>query len=198
MCATKRGKTYRSIEVRVRTPDDIEAGENANYGVYVDVEKTLKQNRDLVKVQMGQPNKRIIVLDLIQWFPAEENPPLPVVPMIGMYPQSQLPTRPILPQVTYTTSPPDAEPPFSSNQPVPIAAGTTPSGQPQQQQQQQSAQQLTPVDEQSAQLGKKRKPSMELLPGGDEKRRKAESSSMAIDAETSAAKPTVATGSNGA
>ena len=119
---------------------------------------------------MGQPNKRIIVLDLVQWFPAEEITKLSVVPLIGVYPQSQLPTRPIMPQVTYTSTPPDSEPPFPPAQ----AAAVSPEASPVDEyapEEDDPMFQVSPIEGSSYQLGKKRKPSMELVPA--EMRRKA-------------------------
>ena len=44
-------------------------------GVYVDMKKTVEGNREVVKVNMGEANGPCIVLDLLAFYPAEEPPP---------------------------------------------------------------------------------------------------------------------------
>ncbi|KIM20423.1 hypothetical protein M408DRAFT_135858 [Serendipita vermifera MAFF 305830] len=88
ICVTKRGKSYRGPEIRVKSPDD------HGFGVYVDIKKTIELNRDLVKVQMGEANGPCITLDLLAFYPPEDNqptmpPPLPGVSM-GMPPNMNM------------------------------------------------------------------------------------------------------------
>jgi len=69
-----------------------------DFGVYIDVKKTIELNRDLVKVQMGEANGPCITLDLLAFYPAEDTqppmpPPLQGVAM-GMPPNMAYPTPP--------------------------------------------------------------------------------------------------------
>lgn len=62
--------------------------DDQGFGTFIDVKKTLELNRDLVKVQMGTPNGPCIALELLAFYPSEDQSPAVGTPLPGMGPMT--------------------------------------------------------------------------------------------------------------
>lgn len=154
--------------------------EDTEFGVFVDIKRTIELNREPVKVSMGEPNGPCIILDLLAFYPAEETPSQSAVPKpsnpigstsspVSFDPRAASGPYPMVlqHQLPFQSIPRTLAPPSTQVNPVQLHAPPNPT---------------LPVPPSTTRFNgpnggesadKKRKPSLDLR-AGDQKRRKAE------------------------